>query len=82
MIVVTIGLVFVRLWLNANFALAINLVTGCRHSVRNQFVQNHRVLGDLEADHPNLHVTALNLPQRIYEDCLPFWQQKGSHSCC
>ena len=52
MIVVTFGLVFVRLWLTANFALAINLVTGCRHAFKNQSV---RVLGDLEADHASLH---------------------------
>ena len=79
MIVVTFGLVFVRLWLTANFALAVNLVTGCRHAFKNQIVQNLRVLGDLEADLASLHVTVLNLPQRIYEDCPPFWQQSGSH---
>ena len=52
MIVVTFGLVFVRLWLIPSFALAINLVTGWRHAFKNQIV---RVLGDLEADHASLH---------------------------
>ena len=79
--VVTFRLVFVRLWLTARFALAINLVTGCRHSFQIQIVQNLRVLGELEADRASLHVIVQNLPQRLYEDCPPFWQQSGSLCC-
>ena len=56
MIVVTFGLVFVRLWLTPSFALAINLVTGCRHAFKNQIV---RVLGDLEADHDHASLHGL-----------------------
>ena len=38
-------------------------VTGSRHFFKKQIVQNLRVLGNLEADHARLQITALNLPQ-------------------
>ena len=50
MVVVLIRILTVRLWLPAVFALAINSVTGCRHSFETKLVQNLRVFGDLEAD--------------------------------
>ena len=71
MIVVTLGLVFARLWLTAIFALAVNSVTSCRHSCKNQNVQNLRVLGNLETEHASLNVIVLNLPQRVYENGPP-----------
>ena len=79
MMVVTFGLVLVQLWLNALFALVVNSATVCRHLLKNQTVENLRVLGNLETEHAGPHMTVQNLSRRVQENRPPFWQRGGLH---
>ena len=65
MVVVLIRILTVRLLVARGLCACdqLTLSLAASTSLKNQIVQNFKVLGNLEADHARLHITALNLPQ-------------------
>ena len=65
MVVVLIRILTVRLLVARGLCAGdqLTLSLAASTSSKKQIVQNLRVLGNLEADHARLQITALNLPQ-------------------